>query len=129
MWTIIVADVWYSTPFIMVILLGGLQALPVEPFEAAKVDGAGALATLWHVTIPLLRPVLLAAILIRAMDAFQIFDLPFIMTYGGPGARPRRSTPSPTRPRSTTSGWGMPRPCRSSPWWRCCSSACSWPAS
>jgi ABC-type sugar transport system permease subunit len=85
MWTIIVADVWYSTPFIMIILLGGLQALPVEPFEAAKVDGAGAVATLWHVTIPLLRPVLLAAILIRAMDAFQIFDLPFIMTYGGPG--------------------------------------------
>jgi multiple sugar transport system permease protein len=85
MWTIITADVWYSTPFLMVILLGGLQALPTEPFEAARVDGASALATLWHVTIPLLRPVLLAAVLVRAMDAFQIFDLPFIMTYGGPG--------------------------------------------
>lgn len=85
MWTIITADVWYSTPFLMVILLGGLQALPTEPFEAARVDGASAWATLWHVTIPLLRPVLLAAVLIRAMDAFQIFDLPFIMTYGGPG--------------------------------------------
>jgi multiple sugar transport system permease protein len=85
LWTIIAADVWYSTPFIMVILIGGLQALPVEPYEAARVDGAGPLATLWHVTLPLLRPVLLAAILIRAMDAFQIFDLPFIMTYGGPG--------------------------------------------
>ncbi len=85
LWTIIVADVWYSTPFIMVILIGGLQALPVEPYEAARVDGAGPLATLWHVTLPLLRPVLLAAVLIRAVDAFQIFDLPFIMTYGGPG--------------------------------------------
>ena len=84
-WTIIIADVWYSTPFLMVILLGGLQALPTEPFEAARVDGASALATLWHVTIPLLRPVLLAAVLVRAMDAFQVFDLPFIMTYGGPG--------------------------------------------
>lgn len=83
--SIIVADVWYSTPFIMVILLGGLQALPQEPFEAARVDGAGPFRTLWYITLPLLRPVLLAAVLIRAMDAFQIFDLPYIMTYGGPG--------------------------------------------
>lgn len=84
-YTIIIADLWYSTPFIMIILLGGLQALPNEPYEAARVDGASAVQRFWHITLPLLRPVLLAAILIRAMDAFQIFDLPFIMTYGGPG--------------------------------------------
>ncbi len=84
-YTIIVADLWYSTPFIMIILLGGLQSLPTEPYEAARVDGASALQRFWHITLPLLRPVLLAAVLIRAMDAFQIFDLPFIMTYGGPG--------------------------------------------
>lgn len=84
-YTIVIADLWYSTPFIMIILLGGLQALPTEPYEAARVDGASAVQRFWHITLPLLRPVLLAAVLIRAMDAFQIFDLPFIMTYGGPG--------------------------------------------
>ncbi|HWK29668.1 MAG TPA: sugar ABC transporter permease, partial [Solirubrobacter sp.] len=68
-WTIIVADVWYSTPFLMIIVLGGLQALPHEPFEAARVDGAGPFRTFWHITLPLLAPVLLAAVLIRAMDA------------------------------------------------------------
>ena len=84
MWAVIVADVWYSTPFVMVILLGGLQSLPGEPYEAARVDGASTWQQLVHITLPLLRPVLLAAILIRAMDAFQLFDLPFIMTFGGP---------------------------------------------
>jgi multiple sugar transport system permease protein len=84
-WTIVAADIWYSTPFLMIIVLGGLQSLPQEPFEAARVDGAGPFRTLWHITLPLLAPVLLAAVLIRAMDAFQVFDLPFIMTYGGPG--------------------------------------------
>jgi multiple sugar transport system permease protein len=83
--SLVVADVWYATPFIAIILMGGLQSLPQDPYEAAVIDGATAWQRVWYVTIPLLRPVLLAAVLIRTMDAFQTFDLIFIITYGGPG--------------------------------------------
>src|SRR5690606_18426485 len=83
--SLIIADIWYATPFIAIILMGGLQSLPQEPYESAVVDGASALQQFWHITLPLLRPVLLAAILIRTMDAFQTFNLVFILTYGGPG--------------------------------------------
>lgn len=85
MLSLVVADVWYATPFIAIILMGGLQSIPQDPYEAAVIDGATAWQRVWYVTIPLLLPVLLAAILIRTMDAFQTFDLIYIITYGGPG--------------------------------------------
>jgi multiple sugar transport system permease protein len=83
--SLIIADVWYATPFMAIILMGGLQSLPEEPYESAIIDGATAFQRFWYITLPLLRPVLLAAVLIRTMDAFQTFDLVFILTYGGPG--------------------------------------------
>lgn len=83
--SVVIADAWNTTAFVAILCLGGLQSLPTEPIEAAKVDGASAWQRFIHVTLPLLRPVLLAAILIRFMDAFQTFDLVFILTYGGPG--------------------------------------------
>ena len=83
--SLVVAEVWYSTTFVAILCLGGLQSLPDEPLEAAIVDGASPLQRFFYVTLPLLRPVLLAAILIRVLDSFQVFDLVFILTYGGPG--------------------------------------------
>ena len=83
--SLVVADIWYSTPFVAVLCMGGLQSLPEEPFESAIIDGASAMQRFLYITLPLLRPVLMAAILIRTMDAFQTFDLVFILTYGGPG--------------------------------------------
>ncbi len=83
--SLVIADVWYSTPFVAVLCMGGLQSLPEEPFESAIIDGASAVQRFLYITLPLLRPVLIAAILIRTMDAFQTFDLVFILTYGGPG--------------------------------------------
>jgi multiple sugar transport system permease protein len=84
--SIILSDIWYSTPFVTVILLGALQSIPVEPYESAEVDGARGWQSFFYITLPLIKPGILAAILIRIMDAFQIFDLVFILTYGGPGS-------------------------------------------
>jgi multiple sugar transport system permease protein len=83
---IILVDVWEWTPFMFLILLAGIQSLPQEPFEAARVDGAGAWATFLHLTLPMLRPVIVVAVLIRALDAFTVFDQVLVLTQGGPGA-------------------------------------------
>jgi multiple sugar transport system permease protein len=83
---IIFADIWQWTPFIAIIILSGLIALPHEPFEAARIDGANGLEILTNITLPLLRPVLTVAILIRMADIVREFDKIFVMTYGGPGA-------------------------------------------
>jgi multiple sugar transport system permease protein len=80
-----IADIWEWTPFIALILLAGLQAIPVEPLEGARVDGASGWQTLRFVVLPLLSPVILVAILIRLMDSFKTFDLIFVLTQGGPG--------------------------------------------
>jgi multiple sugar transport system permease protein len=82
---IIIVDLWYSTPFMVVILLAGLESLPKEPFEAAIVDGANGLQTFFRITLPLLKPTVLVALLFRIMDAFRRFESIFIMTNGGPG--------------------------------------------
>jgi multiple sugar transport system permease protein len=82
---LVVLDVWEWTPLIFLILLAGLQSLPVEPFEAAKVDGAGAWRTFVDHTLPMLRPVLAIAIVLRTIDAFGTFDQVFVLTRGGPG--------------------------------------------
>jgi len=85
MYSIIIVDVWQWTPFMMLILLAGLQSLPEEPIEAAKIDGASKGQILSHIILPLLKPAIMVALLIRTMDAFKIFDLVYILTYGGPG--------------------------------------------
>jgi multiple sugar transport system permease protein len=85
MWAIILTDVWQWTPLMMMILLAGLQSLPAEPLEAAKADGASRLQVFWFVVLPLVRLPIFAAILIRFIDIIKIFDIPFILTGGGPG--------------------------------------------
>jgi multiple sugar transport system permease protein len=82
---IIAVDTYQWTPFVAVILLSGLLALPREPYEAAQVDGANPLQTFFRVTMPLLWPYLVVAMLIRVIDAFRIFDIIWVMTRGGPG--------------------------------------------
>lgn len=84
---VILVDVWRSTPFMFLILLAGLQGLPHEAIEAAQIDGANAWDILRHVTLPLLTPLILVALTIRGMDAFREFDLVFLLTQGGPGAK------------------------------------------
>ena len=80
----VVADVWLTTPVMLLILLAGLQSLPHEPFEAARIDGASRWQLFWHITLPLLRPVIAVAVIIRIIDAARTFDLIWILTGGGP---------------------------------------------
>jgi multiple sugar transport system permease protein len=86
---LVALDVWEWTPLIFLILLAGLQSLPVEPFEAARVDGAGPWRMLVDHTLPMLRPVLAIAIVLRTIDAFGTFDQVFVLTRGGPGEATR----------------------------------------
>jgi multiple sugar transport system permease protein len=83
---IITADVWQWTPFMFVILLAGLTSIAPEMFEAAELDGATAWQTFYHVTLPLLAPIILLAITFRLLDAVKLFDVIYVMTGGGPGA-------------------------------------------
>lgn len=82
---VVAADVWEWTPFVALVLLAGLRALPSDPFEAAVIDGASSWQVFRYITLPLLRPTLLVALLIRLMDVFKTFDLFFVLTKGGPG--------------------------------------------
>ena len=79
-----VAEIWKSAPFAALILLAGLQAIPEELYEAASIDGATAWQKFRRITLPLLRPALLLALLFRTIDALRVFDLVFVMTQGGP---------------------------------------------
>ena len=87
MLSIIVADVWQWTPFIFLLMLAGLASLPVEPYEAAELDGASSWRQFWDLTVPFLKPVIAIAVLLRVMDALRLFDLVFILTGGGPADR------------------------------------------
>ena len=82
---VIVAYSWQWTPFFTLMLSAGLASLPIEPYEAASVDGATKFQLLRYMTIPLLRPIILLTLIIRIMDAFRVFDQVFVMTAGGPG--------------------------------------------
>ena len=82
---LVVLDVWEWTPLMFLILLAGLQSLPVEPFEAARVDGAGAWRTFVDHTLPMLRPTILVAVTLRGIDALTTFDQVYVLTRGGPG--------------------------------------------
>lgn len=83
--SVILVDVWEWTPFLFLLLSAGLQAIPPEPLEAARMDGASAWQIFRDVTLPLLKPAILLALLLRAMDLIRIFDQIFILTQGGPG--------------------------------------------
>ena len=84
LYALALVDVWQWTPLIMLIALAGLASLPREPYEAAHLDGATANQRFWHITVPLLRPTLVVAILFRSIDALKTFDIIFVMTQGGP---------------------------------------------
>jgi ABC-type sugar transport system permease subunit len=81
---IMAAEVWKTTPFAALILLAGLQGIPDDLYEAASIDGATAWQKFRHVTLPLIRPALLLALLFRTIDSLRVFDLVFVMTQGGP---------------------------------------------
>jgi len=83
--SILVVDTWQWVPFIFLILYAGLRTLPVEPFEAARVDGASNWRIFYDITLPMLFPASVAAILLRSLEAFKIFDIVFYITGGGPG--------------------------------------------
>lgn len=76
---VIIADTWKTAPFVGLLVLAGLQTIPADVYEAAKVDGATAMQQFWRITMPLVKPVLLVAILFRLLDVLRMFDLPFIL--------------------------------------------------
>ena len=82
---LMIADVWKTTPFVAIIVLAGLVMLSEDVYEAAEVDGASGWTTFWRITFPLLRPTIALAVLFRVLQAFGLFDLPFVLTQGGPG--------------------------------------------
>jgi multiple sugar transport system permease protein len=81
----ILADVWKTAPFMALLILAGLQVIPNDVYDAAKVDGATAWQRFTHITLPLLRPAILVALIFRTLDALRIFDLPFVLTQGANG--------------------------------------------
>ena len=82
---LMLADVWKTTPFVAIIVLGGLQLIDRDLYAAAAVDGANALKTFLRITAPLLKPAIVTAGVFRVLQAFGLFDLPFVLTSGGPG--------------------------------------------
>src|SRR6202046_2337445 len=82
---LMIADIWKTTPFVAIIVLAGLVMLPGDVYEAAEMDGASGWYTFWHITLPLLRPTIALAVMFRILQAFGLFDLPYVMTGGGPG--------------------------------------------
>ncbi len=85
LFSVVVVDVWEWTPLMVIIILAGLKSLPTEPYEAARIDGAGEIPIFFRITLPLLKPTLLVALLIRTLDALKIFDIIWAITGGGPG--------------------------------------------
>ena len=82
---ILIADAWRNTPFMALLLLAGLQVIPRDVYEAAKIDGAGAIRTFRQITLPMLKPALAVALIFRTLSSFLIFDVIYAMTGGGPG--------------------------------------------
>lgn len=85
LFAILVTEIWQWTPFMFLVFLSGLAVLDLEVFEAADIDGAGGWAKFWHLTIPLMRPIIIVALLIRGLDALKFFDIIFTLSGGGPG--------------------------------------------
>ena len=83
--SLVMVEVWHWTPLVMLIVLGGLAALPTEPYESAKLDGASEWQLFRYITLPLVAPFLLVAAVIRTIDALKAFDTIYVITSGGPG--------------------------------------------
>jgi multiple sugar transport system permease protein len=83
--SLVVVEVWHWTPLVMLIVLGGLAALPTEPYESALIDGASPWQMFRHITFPLVLPFIMVAAIIRTIDAVKAFDTIFVITLGGPG--------------------------------------------
>jgi len=86
--TLMIVDIWQWTPFTLIIVAGGVASIPADVYEASAVDGAGGWHSLWYITLPLLRPYILVAVLLRAIDALETFDSVQILMSGGPALRP-----------------------------------------
>lgn len=84
LWAVILVGIWRATPYYMVIFLAGLQAIPADYYDAAKIDGAGGWASFWHITLPLLKPTTLLVVVMNVIVAMKVFAVPLIMTGGGP---------------------------------------------
>jgi trehalose/maltose transport system permease protein len=80
LWSVIAVDVWKATPFMALLTLAALQLLPDELYEAAKVDGLGPVGSFFHITLPLIRPALMVAVIFRSLDALRVFDLMYVLT-------------------------------------------------
>jgi len=83
--TLVMVETWQWTPLVMLIVLGGLASLPTDPYEAARLDGASGWAMFRHITLPLVWPHIIVALVIRTIDALKAFDLIFVISNGGPG--------------------------------------------
>jgi len=85
LYAVMAADIWQWTPFLMLIILAGLQSISPEMYEAAEIDGASPWQSFWQITVPLISAVVIVGILIRIMDMFKLFDIIYLVTGGGPG--------------------------------------------
>jgi ABC-type sugar transport system permease subunit len=85
-WAMVTADVWKTAPFMTLLLLAGLQVIPQQYYEAAKVDGATKWKQFWSITLPLLKPSILVALLFRTLDTVKAFDISYVLTNGGPAS-------------------------------------------
>ncbi len=84
--SVVLVEVWLNTPFMMLVLLAGIQSIPQELYEAAKADGATAWRSFWSITLPLLKFTMAVGVMIRLIDLTKLFGLIFVLTYGGPGS-------------------------------------------
>src|SRR5437879_4101487 len=83
--SVVLVEVWHNTPFMMLVLLAGLQSIPQELYESARVDGASPWQSFWSITLPLLKFTMAVGVMIRLIDLTKLFGLIFVLTYGGPG--------------------------------------------
>ncbi|MBY6004923.1 sugar ABC transporter permease [Salipiger bermudensis] len=105
LYALIFVDIWQWTPFMMLAFFAGLQALPVAPFRAAAIDGAGPLRIFFRLTLPMMTPLLAVIGLLRFIDAFKVFDTMYILTNGGPGTS--TETPSILANKMTFEFWNI----------------------
>ncbi len=83
--SLVLADVWRTVPFVAIIILTGLQAVPETLYKQAEVDGAGIMQKFFRITLPMLKPIIIVALLFRTIDALRVFDVIYVITGGGPG--------------------------------------------
>jgi trehalose/maltose transport system permease protein len=84
LWSVVAVDVWKTTPFVALLVLAALQLVPNQVYEAARIDGLGPVGIFFRITLPLIRPALMVAVLFRALDALRVFDLMYVLTGNSP---------------------------------------------